>query len=661
MDRSGRIVWLALQGYTQLAADTILDKGNRGTVVALVGDATRQLTLAFADNQEARANCYGVAFEIALNLLGRERYLVGFSEEETKAALGNLTRVIKEWEAKERREGTAMAVELTVGRMLGDMKKVLMGQGMTARMGEEIAAGLDRTNIGESFVVSCASSIQDNVYYKMVSEGIIKFGNDSATGLRWARHLGAVQVSSNPVSAGRAFDETPELWETFKAVAERHPEWAEDPEANGDEVTMFGTITSLLPNVLDFRPIALLSGFQDGMVSIQLNPFRASTVEGSLGDAKKIYRILREVLLEYDTYLVNDQQLNFRGRPNVVFKVAVSDPNAIEITESLNRLGIGTNNTATSSVAQELAATMAAMRGLAKARRLGTPITRVYVTNMEGRLEDHLREAQAEAMLRDSLARCEDPDSYMKELTTKLGVPVGNQGASLDERVRTVCSKKYLKSLTDERFIGALKGVDKTAVALAEEDIRMSGIIITRRVFEIAYTKKAAAKWAGYIQKVSGISDAEARAVVTLVDLLPASKRRAADTYLVLGGREARCVTNTEFQDQQLRVLMRSREPGFSLAEFRDSVAANPDAQVLARLMRIEDFRRAFELTPELVDELRQIGIAVSSDGGGLAPDQWSSYGVVAKTMKEFGGAYSMFRSRLVGSLKVAQPVKRHP
>ena len=39
-----------------------------------------------------------------------------------------------------------------------------------------------------------------------------------------------------------------------------------------DEIALYGTVTSLLPNILDFRPIALLSNFKDGMVSIQLNP-----------------------------------------------------------------------------------------------------------------------------------------------------------------------------------------------------------------------------------------------------------------------------------------------------------------------------------------------------------------------------------------------------
>ncbi len=43
----------------------------------------------------------------------------------------------------------------------------------------------------------------------MVKEGKCKFGNDYALGLRWLRHLGFEQVSTNPVLAARAYqDET---------------------------------------------------------------------------------------------------------------------------------------------------------------------------------------------------------------------------------------------------------------------------------------------------------------------------------------------------------------------------------------------------------------------------------------------------------------------
>jgi hypothetical protein len=46
--------------------------------------------------------------------------------------------------------------------------------------------------------------IRENIYYRMVKDGLCKFGNDYAIGLRWLRHLGFEQVSTNPVLVATA-------------------------------------------------------------------------------------------------------------------------------------------------------------------------------------------------------------------------------------------------------------------------------------------------------------------------------------------------------------------------------------------------------------------------------------------------------------------------
>ncbi|NIM44189.1 MAG: hypothetical protein GTN80_00560, partial [Nitrososphaeria archaeon] len=74
-----------------------------------------------------------------------------------------------------------------------------------------------------------------------------------------------------------------------------------------------------------------------------------------------------------------------RGRPNIVFKVAGESPVATNITTSFNRMGIGTNNTVTYTVAQEVTLIIAAMKGMAYALKMGIPISQVYETNMGGR------------------------------------------------------------------------------------------------------------------------------------------------------------------------------------------------------------------------------------------------------------------------------------
>jgi len=653
LDGSGRLVWLALGGYSKLAADTILRRSARGSLEKVVGNAIRQLNLEFRKSAASRKVCYETLIETALNLMGLERKRAGFSEEESGAVLGEIVETLRGWEASERVKGGPAVIEEVVQSQIMGMKKVLFGQGMVAKMGEAVEGALDPGNLAGSFLGASRTEIQENVYYKIVDQGLSKLGNDSATGLRWLRHLGAVQVSSNPVIAARAYEELPELWQKFASVASTRPEWRGDPSKFGDEIALYATITALLPNLLDFRPIALLSDFKEGMVSIQLNPFRAGSQEESLEDALKIYSVLQEILLLYDAHLAGDESFEGRGRPNVVFKVASGSRVAIEVTEALDRLGIGTNNTVTYTVTQELTLAMAAMKGLADARKAGIPVTRVYVTNMEGRLEDHLREAQAARLLKEHLQRSGDAEGGARVLAEKLGVQADvAKAANLDEKVAILCARKNLKSLTEGWFSSLLPTI---GLAQMESDIRRAGILVTRRVYGLGFGPRAAGKWGGHLQVAMGLTPEQASEVVSKVDLLPASKRREEDTFEVLGGKQTEDLTNTEFPDQQLKVWTRARTPGFSLSEFENSIS-RAEPETLRRLLELEDFRRAYQLTPELARELNEAGIEVPLEEGGVEPEDWDSYGPVVKTMKEFKGAYLAFKERLAQSVGKPQP-----
>ena len=354
-----------------------------------------------------------------------------------------------------------------------------------------------------------------------------------------------------------SYDEIADLWNRFEVVASVHPEWRHDTEKFADEIALYGTVTSLLPNILDFRPIALLSNFKDGMVSIQLNPRKASNIEESLKDALRFYSILQEILASYDVYLTPGTSAREKSRPNIVFKVSTCGVEAIGLTESLDKMGIGTNNTVTFTVSQEIKMSLVAMRGLAAALKAGIPITTIYITNMEGRLEDHLRESQAIHLLDEVLETAPDKETEISSLAQKAGAvdDVKKAGTSLELRINTLCGKKYLKSLVDEWFVKAV-GTEKTAyLKQMEEDIWMSGIYVTRRVFQIMFKPAVKAKLVKYIQKQFDLSEAEATRVVEAVDLLPASKRRAEDTYLVLGDRQVSNLTNTEFPDHQTQGL----------------------------------------------------------------------------------------------------------
>jgi hypothetical protein len=81
-----------------------------------------------------------------------------------------------------------------------------------------------------------------------------------------------------------------------------------------------------------------------------------------------------------------------------------------------------------------------------------------------------------------------------------------------------------------------------------------------------------------------------------------------------------------------------------------------PDKRMLQRLLRIEDFRKAYELSPEIAQKLIRAGIRGQLGLSGLRPEDWPQFGAVKKTMNEFEAAYLNFRQRAVDFVrKVAQ------
>ena len=78
LDRSGHLAQLALSGYPQLAADTILNRQIIGKVQGIVGNAIRILNFEFTRDPTIRQRAYEVLIEIACNLFGVESQRVGF-------------------------------------------------------------------------------------------------------------------------------------------------------------------------------------------------------------------------------------------------------------------------------------------------------------------------------------------------------------------------------------------------------------------------------------------------------------------------------------------------------------------------------------------------------------------------------------------------------
>jgi len=671
LDHSEHVVKTALKGYPQLAADHLLNTEMRGKLVEVLGSIIRRLNLEFIKSKPSlnegaeeqagkiriRQRSYELLMEIALNLVGTESRRVGFSEDEVEEALKRIVYALESWEALERNEGAETSVaKAVVEKFLLDMGKVMHGEGMVAKMGEEIRKRLVRERLTASFITTAKSVIQNNIYYQMVEKGLCKFGNDYALGLRWLRHLGYVQVSTNPVLAAIAYEDDPKLWDEFRNVAIKHKEWKDKPEEHGDEIAMQATMVALWPNLAVFRPIALLSKFHDGMVSYQLNPNVAASFEGSVEDALKIYSAAEEFLRDYDAYLNwGYSNVSETGRPNIVFKVAGGYPAAVEITSTLNSLGVGTNNTVTYTVAQETTLIMAAMKGMAEAIKKGIQPTQVYETNMGGRLESHLRDLEAEKLLLEALNKVEDKEEFLRKLARKLGAEEElTKDIPFEEKVRRICGYKYLKKLTHPAFVDAIasakvrgKTKEETLNFLSrlENDIGLAGTFVAHRVYWIFFSPKNKPKWLLYLQKEFNLSPSEAEEVMDKIDVLPASKRKPLDTFLTLAERN---MTNTEFPNHQWNVLQASKQEDFNLEEYRNAILRKPDSEVLQRLLKLEDFRKAYELTPELIAKLEKIGITGDFGEGGLRVEEWPNFGSVIKTMNQFSSGYEDFKKRAV-------------
>lgn len=691
-DHVGHVVYLAEKGYPKLAADHLLHKEMIGRLEETVGCIIRQFNLIInrifmkrhelSEDEESIILCariYETLMQIALNLTGLERDIVGFSDAEANKAYSSIVEALSSFENLERSmfRGEAPIAKAVVKAFLSDMRKVMSGYyrppgSMLSHMADSIEKKIDWGNILTSFIEASVKEIHGNIYYKLGKAKICKFGNDYALGLRWLRHLGFVQVSTNPVLAAVAYDDDPSLWDgyrgedlcpDFKSLLEENSVFLEKPDQYGDELAALGTEVSIWPNLVVFRPIAIASNMQHGMISLQLNPTIADDYEKSFREALKIYFDAQEFLKKYDHYLLwGYSAFSEHGRPNIVFKVAGSSPAAIELTRKLESLGIGTNNTVTFTVSQEIELILAKIYGRAEAVKKGIRLTTVYETNMGGRLDDHIREVQAEALLREALKKSRNPEEDLRKLAEALGaLNIIREKASLNEKIQAIVDRRFLRPLTKEPFIDFLTahGVPDTIrekvaenIARLENDITHSGILVTKRVYEIFFSPENKPKWISYIQSKFNLTLEQAEAVLQGIDVLPASKREPRETLLTLGSMH---MTHTEFPNHQTNVMREALKAEFKLENFKESVLKVVDPQIPLRLSSkwenvASEFIKAYELTPELVKVLEEAGIPNPEKYGkrGLKPSEWGIYGATVKTMNEFSKSYEQFKKKCI-------------
>jgi len=667
-DHAANVVQLTTWGQTTLAADHLLFPELNGCLPEVVGGVVRQLNIRFAgagvqaDDEEAevvhkvrrRQYAYETLLEMAINFCGLESRWLDAGER--CQAVGSIRGALAEWEAREASEGNGSVAGAVVRRFLDRMKLVQKGASMAAKAALRIEQALDFGKpVMLPLVEKAQREIDGNVYTRMVREGLCRFGNDYALGLRWLRHLGFEQVSTNPVLAALAYSDDPSLAQTFRAEVQFHPKssaWKAAPEKFGDEIALYATLLALWDNLHVYRPIFFnLAGTSGGgVVSFQLNPNIAHLVQESVRDVFAAFAAATEDLRTYDDYLLAGYPATReRARPNVVIKVAASSPAAREIARTINAFGFGSNITVIYTVGQEVTMVLEELAGMAAAIKKGIVPTQLYMTNMGGRFESHLREAKLESLFGE-LKELKG-EAYALEKVNQLAAANGTK-AKVDQakgyEAKVVAATRYGNQRTIDTNVAAALADVASADALKdwEDVIGKSGTLVARRAWGIFWSEGNRGKWVEYLCRKHQISKEQAGLILSRVCYLPASKRKPQDTYWTLTGSN---MVHTEFPNHQENVRKMAEEPGFKLEDYVESITHELPDLVVKKLTTIPDFRVGYELNGELSQILRQVGIDGNFGIGGHTPEQWPAFGSVQKTLTEFKAAYDKFRGDMLG------------
>ena len=279
-DHAANVVQLTTWGQTALAADHLLFPELNGCLPGIVAGVIRQLNIRFvgaglhagdspaevARKIRDRQYAYETLLETTINFCGLESRWLDAAER--CQAVGSIRGALAEWEAREAAEGQGSVAVAVVRRFLDRMKLVQKGISMAAKAALRIEQALDFGKpILLPFLDKVHAEIEANIYTRMVREGRCRFGNDYALGLRWLRHLGFEQVSTNPVLAALAYSDDPSLAQALKDEVTFHPKfaaWKAAPEKFGDEIALFATLLALWDNLHVYYGVAVYSGYGDG-------------------------------------------------------------------------------------------------------------------------------------------------------------------------------------------------------------------------------------------------------------------------------------------------------------------------------------------------------------------------------------------------------------
>src|ERR1035437_3296567 len=198
----------------------------------------------------------------------------------------------------------------------------------------------------------------------MADRGLIsnRWGNDAATGQTEAIRKGAVLVTTNPIMVNAVRKEDPVFWDRVRdELKQSHPECS--PEQRASLMTM----SVVLQNCRELRPIYEISKGKYGYVSLQINPRANQDSTRMAEEVESLYERLTQEL---------------SGTPNTVFKIPGTKA-GLDTVRRLTSKGIGCTITVNCSVDQNLAFGEIVEQGHARIS---------FLVVMSGRLDDLVRD-----------------------------------------------------------------------------------------------------------------------------------------------------------------------------------------------------------------------------------------------------------------------------
>jgi len=299
---------------------------------------------------------------------------------------------------------------------------------------------------------------------------------------------------------------------------------------------------------------------------------------------------------------------------------------------------------------------------MAVAAKKGIRPTQIYMTNMGGRLESHLREVKLEELFGTLKEKMGETQALVNiERLSEANGTKEKVAKAKTYKEKVIAATRYAhgQKTLNEPIVQALVGVaSRESLQEWEDAVAKSGTLVARRMWNIFFSEENRGRWIAYFIKRHDLTLEQAGLIMNRIHYLPASKRKPFDTYWTLSSRN---LVHTEFPDHQENTRKMAQDPGFHLEEFEDAISHTFPPRVFELLNQMEDFRKAYEINSELAVIFKEVGIAEDFGRAGLEAGGWTPFGPVQKTLVEFKSAYDNFQKEMVSLLQGLGRTKQNP